>query len=189
VDGLHDQGTMLGKESPPRQHSPNTSSPGNDLNPRKREGELQELADMRSPKRHKESRSEHSWRRSEQDSPAGKLWPVRVAAELQLAEKVVGKWKPASAPSNTRGFYVNYKQKNLLVCKEFLRHAIKSKDGPGNLDIICRPWAPVKESANPVQAERPTMHRDGKLSRLIDGSVMVSLKILQVSLSGDSCLM
>jgi len=71
----------------------------------------------------------------------------RVAGNLKLSEKVVGKWKLALIPSNTRGFYVNYKQLFLLVCKESFRYAIKSKDGPGNLDIICRPWALVKESA------------------------------------------
>jgi hypothetical protein len=42
-------------------------------------------------------------------------------------------------------FKVNYQQDFFEVCKQFVEFTLESATGTNNLDILCRPWAPISE--------------------------------------------
>ncbi|KAI0868314.1 hypothetical protein GGS24DRAFT_513559 [Hypoxylon argillaceum] len=69
---------------------------------------------------------------------ASDVQPVQAPTDDQPAETTS---RDQSSNNKRTGFPVNYKEDILKVYKRFLKHAIKES---GSLDILCRPWAPVK---------------------------------------------
>ncbi|KAK5113574.1 hypothetical protein LTR85_010802 [Meristemomyces frigidus] len=66
-----------------------------------------------------------------------------VYAVLALANDTRARMSARSSDSQAaQVFHINYDQPFVEVCKQFLAYTI-SRGGRHNLDIICRPWAPM----------------------------------------------
>ena len=87
-----------------------------------------------------------------------KVWKDETAEELPftLREKALGKSTinvmkqiRETTKNQHKVFVVQYKQDFFDVCKQFLDFALRYATGSNNLDILCRPWAPLVETELP----------------------------------------
>ena len=54
---------------------------------------------------------------------------------------------------SSKPFYVNYDQPYIDTCKDFVEFSIRQSEASRALDIMCRPWAPRAQNAQPADSQ------------------------------------
>ena len=54
---------------------------------------------------------------------------------------------------SSKPFYVNYDQPYIDTCKDFVEFSIRQSEASRALDIMCRPWAPQVQNAQPADSQ------------------------------------
>lgn len=123
-----------------------------------------------------------------------------TAKETILAKMTLGAMqrKVAAKPEHPV-FQVDYKQEFFKVCKQFLDFSLRYPTGRNNLDILCKPWAPmlprsqlpswVPSAANAAFEMRPAPYAPGgkQISRKNHDPLVCSSSANSNSTAYNSC--